>query len=101
MKWLTFATVLLLVVLMSILAVQWEQLQAMRALVARETSTMTDPGPLELKTPYLTGYDGNGKPVFWTVTTTRNAPGETVTHWIDRHAQDLKDAMVVHPPYTP
>lgn len=62
---------------------------------------MTDPAANELKTSWLTGYDPvTHAPQYWTVTTTRNA-GETVTHWIDRHGQECKDAADLHPPYQP
>lgn len=100
MKWVTLATILLLLVLLSLLVVQWEQLQAMRALVARDVNTMTDPGTMELKASWIHAYAPNGDPIFHVVSVVRNAPTETVTAW-ERRFLDQCEADLVNPETKP
>jgi hypothetical protein len=99
-KWANFATILLILVLLSLLAVQWQQLQAMRALVTREATTMTDPGPMELKAAWIHAYDSNNNPIIHVVSVVRNAPSETVTAW-KRRFLDQCEADLVNPDTKP
>lgn len=103
MKWATLATLLLLVVLGSLLFIQWEQLQVMRAMVARETTVMTDPGPQELKASWIHAYNSNHEPIYTVVSIVRNAPSETVTAWEDRFKAEIAAALVDpdRKPYVP
>lgn len=67
----------------------------------KEKIHMTDPGPMELKTSYLSGYNdaGHTQPAYEVVTTTRNAPSETVSQWQERHFDAVIARMEIVPPY--
>ena len=96
------ATLAVVIVAACVLLLQWEQLATLKTVAgALRSSAMTDPGPMEIKSSYLSGYNdaGHTQPVYEVITTTRNAPSETWTHTVDRHAQAIKDRMEIVPPY--
>lgn len=98
----TINTVLLAVLLGALIYIGCEQVILSRKMLVRlETTHMTDPGPQTLKGEYLKGYQdvAHTIPLYEVIETTRDAPSETVTHWVDRHAQAIKDRMEIVPPW--
>ena len=92
-EWLT--NLLLAILLGALVFLACQQVLISRRILER--ISMSNPAANELTTSWITGYNAQHQPIYWTVTTTRNS-GESVTAWIDRHTQEIKDAVALHPP---